>query len=88
MSPVLDLDPFSGLSDLFVLQKVLAQHPATDIGSSDPYRGKKEQTVSVSVPQMTETMVSQHSGIPAFGGNPISSVHAGDNDSMSSASSS
>ena len=78
----LDLNPYS---DLSMLQKVLAQHPMTDTGSSDPDRGKKEQTVSMSVPVMTETVVSQHSGIPASGGNPVSSFQASDRDSLSSA---
>ena len=57
----------------------------TDTGSSYPYRGKKEQTMFVRVPQMTGTVVSQHSRIPASRGNPVSSVQVGDNDSMSSA---
>ena len=85
VSPIPDLDPYSGLFGLSVLQKVLAQHPATNTSSSDPYRGKKEQTVYVGTPLMPGTMVSQHFGIPSFGGNPVSSVQAGDNDSTSSA---
>ena len=60
---------------------MLAQHPMTDTGSSDTYRGKKEQTVSVGILLMTGTVVSQHFGIPASGGNLVSSVQAGDNDS-------
>ena len=64
------------------------QHPATDIDSSDPYRGKKEQTVFVAFSLMTGTMVSQHSGISASRGNPVSSVQVCDNDSTSSALSS
>ena len=41
--------------------------------------------MSVGVPLVTGTVVSQHSGIPASRGNPVSSVQAGDNDSTSSA---
>ena len=88
MSPILDLDPCPGLSSMSMLQKVLAQLLATDIGSSDPYRGKKEQIVSVGVPLITRTVVSQHSGIPTSRGNPVSSVQADDNDSTLSALSS
>ena len=74
VNPVPDLDPYSSLSGLSVLQKVLVQHPATDTSSSNPYQGKKEQTVSLGVPLMTGTVVSQHSGILASEGNPVSSV--------------
>ena len=60
------------------------QHPAIDTGSSDPYRGKKEQIV-YGRPTDDWTVVSQHSGIPVSRGNPVLSVQAGDNDSMASA---
>ena len=47
------------------------QHLGTDIGSFGPYWGKKEQTVSVHVPLMTETVVSHNFGVPTSEGNPV-----------------
>ena len=60
-------------------------HPRTDTGSSDPYWGVEEWTVSVQVPLMSETALSQNLGIPASRGNPVSYVQADGNRNMSSA---
>ena len=56
----------------------------TETGSSDPYRGEKEQTVSVPVPPMLGTAVSHAPGISTFVGNPASYVQAGDSRNISS----
>ena len=85
MSPIPDLDPYPGPSSLSVLSKVLAWHYATETGSSDPYRGEKEQTASVIVPPMSWTAVSHILGISTFMGNPASCVQAGDSRNISSA---
>ena len=45
-----------------------------------------EQTASLHVPLMTETVVSRNSGSPASEGNPVSCVQAGDNGNTSSTS--
>ena len=55
------------------------QHPGTDTGSPSPCWGKEEQTTSVHVPLMIETVVSHNSGVLASEGNPVYSVQAGDN---------
>ena len=55
------------------------QHPETDIGSSGPYWGKEEHTVSVHVPLMTGTEVSHSPGIPASTDNLVSYVQANGN---------
>ena len=65
-------DP-SGLS---VLQEVLVQHSGTDTGSSNPYWGVEEQTVSAPVPLMTGIALSRNPGIFASRGNPASYVQA------------
>ena len=82
MSPVPDLDPYSGLS---VQQKMHVQHPGTTTGSSGPHWGKKEQTVFGYVPLLTGIEVSISLRIPASVGNLVSCVQADGNDSMSSA---
>ena len=74
-----------GLSGLFVLEKVLVQHLATDTGSSDPCWDKEEQITSVRVPLTSETMVSRNFGFPVSQGNPVSYFQAGDNHNNSSA---
>ena len=74
VSPILDLDPYSGLSGLSVRKKVLVQHPRTNTGSSGPHWGEKEQIVSVHVPLMTGIVKSQNLGILASEGNPASYV--------------
>ena len=61
------------------------QHLGIDTGSLGPYWGKEEQTVSVHVPLMTRTVVSQPFGIPTSRGNPALSVQADGNNNMSSA---
>ena len=66
-----------------MLQKVLAQHPTTDIGSSDPIWDKEEQITSVRVLLTLETMVSRKFRIPVFEGNPVSCVQIGDNGNTS-----
>ena len=60
------------------------QHLRTDTGSSGPHWGKKEQTVSMHVPLMTETVLSHNLGIPAFEGNPASYVQADYSNNMPS----
>ena len=60
------------------------QHPETDVGSSGPHWGVKEQIVSVLVPLMTRTVPSQNPGICAFEGNPASYVQADGSNNMSS----
>ena len=50
------------------------QHPETDTGSSGPYRGDNEHTVSVHVPLMTGTEVSHDPKILASEGNSASYV--------------
>ena len=84
VSPVLDLDPYSGPSDLSVLPKVLVYHSTTETSSFDPYWGEKEQTVSAPVTLVTGTMLDQIPGIPAFAGNPTPYVEADGNRNMSS----
>ena len=59
------------------------QHPGTDTGSSGPHWGKKEHTVSVSVPLMTGTTLSQNLRILASKGNPVSYVQDDGNNNMS-----
>ena len=44
------------------------QHPETDTGPFDPHWGEKEQTVSLLVPLMTGTALSQNPGILASEG--------------------
>ena len=73
-SPVLGLNPYSGLFGLFVKQKALLQHLRTDTSSSGPRWGKKEQTMSVHVPLTIGIVLSHNPGIPAFEGNPASYV--------------
>ena len=68
-----------------VKKKELVQHTETDTGSPGTCWGKEEQTASVNVPLMTETVVSRNSGIPASEGNPVSCVQASDNGNTSSA---
>ena len=85
MSPVPDLDQYPGPSSLFVLSKVLVWHSATETGSSEPYRGEKEQTVSVLVPPISGTAVSHILGISIFMGNLASYVEVGDSRNISSA---
>ena len=68
-----------------MLQKVLAQHPTTDIGSSDPFLDKEEQITSVRVLLTLETMVSRKFRISVFEGNPVSCVQTSDNGNTSSA---
>ena len=53
------------------------QHPGTDIGSSGPCWGKKEQTASVHAPLMIGSVAPHNFKIPASEGNPVSSVQAG-----------
>ena len=53
------------------------QHLGIDTSSSSPCWGKEEQTASVHASLMTRTVVSYNSGIPAFEGNPVSTVQAG-----------
>ena len=59
------------------------QYPRTDVGSSDPHWGEKEQTASAPVPLMTGTTLSQNPGILPFEGNPASHVSADGNGNMS-----
>ena len=66
------------------LLKVLAWHPTTETGSSDPHWGEEEQTVSAPVPLMTGTVPSQSPTILAFEGNPASYVQANGRSNMSS----
>ena len=84
MSPVLDLDPYYGLSGLSVQQETHVQHPGTDIGSSGLYWGEKEQTLFMHVPLMTGTVLTQNPRILASEGNPASYVQADGNNNMSS----
>ena len=60
------------------------QHPRTDTGSSDPYWGVEEQTVSAPVPLMTGTASAQNPEIHASMGNPVSYAQADGNRNMSS----
>ena len=60
------------------------QYPETDTGPSGPHWGEKEQTVSVSVPLMTETASSQYLEILASKGNPASYVQANGRNNISS----
>ena len=64
------------------------QDPGTNTGSSGPYWGEKEQTVSAPVPLMTGTVLSHNSGIIASVDNLVSCAQADGNDSMSFAPSS
>ena len=82
MAPDLCLDPYFGLSVLFVTEKALAQYPVLETGSSGPSWGKKEQMVSVDAPLVPETVVSHNSRILASGGNLVSHVQAVDNGSI------
>ena len=59
------------------------QHPKTDVGSSFPYWGEKEQTMSVHVPLMIRTTLSQNPEILASKGNPASYVQADGKNNMS-----
>ena len=79
MAPDLCLDPYSGLFDLSVSEKELAQYLTPKTGPSGPFWGKKEQTVFVGAPLVPEIVVSHNSRIPASGGNPFSHVQADDN---------
>ena len=72
-SPVLDLDPYFGLS---MQQKALVQHLGDDTGSSGPHWGKKEHTASVHVPPIIGTGVSRGPRIPASVDNLVSNVRA------------
>ena len=60
------------------------RHPKTNAGSSSPHWGEKEQTVSVHVPLMIRTTLSQNPGILASEGNPVSYVPADGKNNMSS----
>ena len=60
------------------------QHPGTDTGSSDPYWGVEEQTVSALVPLMTGTASVQNPKIHASAGNPVSYAPDDGNRNMSS----
>ena len=63
---------------------MLVQHPETDIGSSSPHWGVKEQTVSSPVPLMTRTPLSQNPRILASEANPTLYVQADGSNNMSS----
>ena len=84
MGLVLDLDPWLNPSGLSVRQEVLVQHPGIDTGSSDPYWGVEEQTVSALVPLMTGTTSAQNPKIHASVGNLVSYAQADGNRNMSS----
>ena len=60
------------------------QHPVTDTGSSDPYWGVEEQTVSAPVPLMIGTASIQNPKIHASASNPVSYAQADGNRNMSS----
>ena len=60
------------------------QHPRTDVGSSGPHYGKKEQTVFVPIPLIIGTALSQNSRILTSKGNPASYVQADGRNNMSS----
>ena len=60
------------------------QNPKTDAGSSGPYWGEKEQTMSVPVPLMIGTTLSQNPRILASEGNPASYVQDDDINNISS----
>ena len=47
------------------------QHLGTDTVFPGPWSGREEQTASVHVPLMTETIVFHNSGIPTSEGNPV-----------------
>ena len=55
--------------------------PETDTGSSDPYYGVEEYTVSAPIPSLTGTALSRNPEILVFGGNPSSYVRAAGNGS-------
>ena len=74
MVPDLCLDPYSGLSNLYVTKEALAQYPELQTGPSSPSWGKKEQMVFVDAPLVPITMVSHNFGILASVGNPFSHV--------------
>ena len=57
-------------------------HLGTDTGSSRPYWGEKEHTVSVHVPLMIGTEASHGPEIPASEGNLASYVQANGNGNM------
>ena len=61
------------------------QLPETDTGSSGPYWGVEEYTVSSPVLLLTGTALSRNPRIPVFGGNPSSYVRAAGNGSTPSA---
>ena len=82
MAPDLCLDPYSGLSDMSVIKKALAQYPVPETGPSGPSWGKKEQTMVVDAPLVPEIVVSHNSRIPDSRGNPFSHVQAADNGSI------
>ena len=73
------LNPYSGLSDMSVIEKALAQYPAPETGPSGPSWGKKEQTMSVDAPLVPKTIMSHNSGILASRGNLVSHVQAVNN---------
>ena len=52
------LGPYSGLSDLSMTEKALAQYPTPETSSSGPSWGKKEQTMSMDTPLVPEIVVS------------------------------
>ena len=58
------------------------QHLGTDIGSSGPHRGEKENIAYVHVPLMTGTEASHGPAILASEGNPASNVQANCNGNM------
>ena len=84
VSPIPD-KPIPVPSSLSMLPKVLVWNFVTETGSSYPYWGEKEQTVSVYVPSMSGTTVSHILGIFALVGNPASCVQAGNSRNISSA---
>ena len=84
VGPILGLDPCPDSSGLSVWREGLVQHPGTHTGSSDPYWGVEEQTVSAPVPLMTGTASAQNPEIHASTGNLVSYAQADGNRNMSS----
>ena len=84
VGPILDLDPCPDPFGLSVRWEVLVQHPGTHTGSSDPYWGVEEQTVSAPVPLMIGTASAQNPEIHASAGNLVSYAQADGNRNMSS----
>ena len=82
MGPILDLDPYSGLSSLSVTWYVPVPHSEADTGSFGSCWGKKEHIESVHVPLMIGTEVFHSLGIPASAGNLVSHVRADGNGDM------